>query len=103
MSDAHETGPESVPGPGERPRRNDALPWREVGGRVVVLSADGSLLTRFNATGSAFWRLADGSRTLGEIAREVAGEFEVEEAVVLEDLRRFLADLRAAGLLAGDG
>jgi len=58
-----------------------------------------------DGAGAFIWACLDGRRDLGEVARLVAAEFEVDPARALEDVTAFasgLVDARLAGA-AGDG
>lgn len=49
------------------------------------------------------WGRFDGSRSLGEIADEVASAFDVDRATAAVDLGAFVDDLLGAGLLRSAG
>lgn len=66
----------------------------------VLLDPPGRTLRGLNQTGALVWQLCDGHRTVGEIAREVAHEFDVEPERALSDVQKFLEALAARGLLA---
>jgi len=55
-----------------------------------------------NQVGSRVWDLIDGKTSEGEIAKVIADEYEVALETALNDVRQFLADLKANGMLAGD-
>lgn len=53
----------------------------------------------FNVVGSRIWELADGARTLGEIAAVLADEFEVDLLQAEESTQRFIAQLAERDLV----
>lgn len=77
---------------------------RKIGEETIVVPvrsrvADLESIYTFNETGSAIWALVDGARSVPEIARALASEFDVDEANALADVRRFLAGLEEEGLV----
>jgi hypothetical protein len=52
-----------------------------------------------NSTASLVWELADGSRTIHEISRELATEFEVPFETALEDAAEMISQFQEKGLL----
>lgn len=65
----------------------------EVG--TSVLFADGTMLT-LNVLGTEVWKRCDG-RSLDDMVSDLAGQFEVEPAVLLQDVKEFLAELAEKG------
>ena len=81
------------------PLRSDEYVWREVNGEVYVLGAQGSVLRVFNGTGSAIWKLCDGTLSVDDIVARVVAEFAAEPDVVRADVREFLDELAAAKIV----
>ncbi len=94
---------------GSRPKRLSDM-WRvdPRDGSTAILSDASVSLERFqlDEVGSFIWRLCDGTRTIGEIAKEVAaacdGPTPPHETIV-NDTIRLLQSLRNDGLIAWDG
>lgn len=86
------------PDEGSRPRRGKGLAWREVDGRVLLLSRGATELVRLNATGSFLWLRMDGRKTVRELAGELATAHQVDPDNVLDDVVSFLVALAEAGL-----
>ncbi|MBI4966377.1 MAG: PqqD family protein [Desulfomonile tiedjei] len=70
---------------------------REIEGEIIIVplvagigDADDELYT-LNETGQAVWKLLDGKRSLGEVAAELAEEFEGGE--IGQDVIGFVAEL----------
>ena len=77
---------------------------RKIGDETIVVpvrahAADLESIYTFNEVGGAIWALVDGERTVSDIARELAAEFDVEEETALADVRRLLATLEDEGLV----
>ena len=77
---------------------------RKIGDETIVVPvrsrvADLESIYTFNETGSAIWALVDGERSVSDIARELAAEFDVVEESALADVRAFLATLEDEGLV----
>jgi len=62
-----------------------------------VLFSGGTMLS-LNYLGTEIWKLCDG-RTMEEIVAELFSRFDVEEAVLWEDLQAFLDELAAKGFI----
>lgn len=58
---------------------------------------------RLAGVASFAWERLDGSRSLGDLADEVAVAFDVERATAAADLEAFAADMLGAGLLQSAG
>jgi coenzyme PQQ biosynthesis protein PqqD len=65
---------------------------------VVVLPEKGKFVV-LNATGAEMVQLADGERTLGEIAVEIAERFDTDLDRVQTDVLKFAQDLTSRGVL----
>lgn len=69
---------------------------------VVVLPEQGKFVV-LNATGARMLHLADGARTLREIANAIALEFNADPAQVEGDVLRFAQSLVERGALSAVG
>lgn len=81
------------------PLRSDEYVWREVNGEVYVLGAQGAVLRVFNGTGSAIWKLCDGTLSVDDIVSRIVAEFEAEPDVVRTDVHEFLDELASAKIV----
>ncbi len=79
-------------------RRRETLIWRKVGEEVVILNEEGTQLCNLNQTAAAIWTLADGTKTLQEIAEGLCARFEVSPADALGDVQELAQQLIEAGL-----
>lgn len=78
---------------------NKDLAFRRVDGAVFIVDAARSELRELNGTASAVWEGLAAGRSEAAIVSGMAAEFEVDERTARADLREFVAELAAAGLL----
>lgn len=84
---------------GEAILLNRRLAWREIEGKVVVISPDDSVIHELNETASFIWKHADHGRTLDDIARLLSLEFRIEAAQAKSDARDLVVSLARKHLL----
>ena len=72
---------------------------REVDGELVVVLPEEGRYVVLNPTGAQMIDLADGERTLDEIATQIAERFGAEPEQVRADVLKFAEDLHARGVL----
>lgn len=80
---------------------NPQLAWREIEGRVVVISPEDSMVHELNETASFIWKHADGARSVSEIASLLSVEFCVEPAQAKLDTEELLRMFAQKGLVTG--
>ncbi|MDX6408863.1 MAG: hypothetical protein QOE13_1934 [Gaiellaceae bacterium] len=79
--------------------RKSALLWREVDGDLIALDGASDTYLGANAAGRLLWRmLADGA-TEQELVESLVTEFEVAPHDASADVKTFVGELLAAGLL----
>lgn len=83
----------------DTPRRAVGVASRALDGEAVLVDPGQSKVVVLNGIGARLWELADGRRTLTDMARVVAGEYEVELAKAEADALAFCLDLAGRGLL----
>jgi pyrroloquinoline quinone biosynthesis protein D len=79
-------------------RRNKEYVWRDIGGEVVILNAEGTQVCLLNETAATIWTLCDGRRDVDAIARAIQGEYEVPHEEAMADVEAFAGQLVASGL-----
>ncbi len=84
-------------------RRASTIVTRESGNELVVVLPEQGKFIVLNATGARVLHLADGVRTLREIAHTIAHEFDAEPTKVESDVLRFAASLLERGALVAVG
>ena len=87
-----------MPSPDRYPRRRD-VPWRMLDTEALVVDVSGGTLYPLNNVAARIWELCDGGRSMDEIVRILAGEFDATEDVIRRDAERFVEDLTAARLV----
>lgn len=78
------------------------LAYRRVAGELFVVDASKAKLHELNGTAAAVWEGLAKGRSAGEIAAAVAGEFDVAPETALRDVKAFITELGAAGLLEAE-
>jgi Coenzyme PQQ synthesis protein D (PqqD) len=79
--------------------RPDGVAWRDVGGDVIVLDVDRSLYHGINSSGAPLWHALVGGASASELVDELARRHPEAAHRAEEDVRAFLQDLVAAGLV----
>jgi coenzyme PQQ synthesis protein D (PqqD) len=83
------------------PRKNPHAASRVYDGEAFIVVPQSHEYKILNAVGSRVWDLIDGRRSPGDIAEIIASEYDVSMDMALSDVREFLADLQANGMLSG--
>ena len=78
---------------------SDKIVTRETEGELVVVLPEKGKFVVLNATGAEMMQLADGERTLAEIAAEIADRFDADLSRVQTDVLNFAKDLTSRGVL----
>jgi hypothetical protein len=77
----------------------DAVEWREVEGEIVALDLDSSEYLAVNRTGTVIWPLLVDGATREELAAQLAGRYEIDQATAERDIDQFVSTLSERGLL----
>jgi hypothetical protein len=78
---------------------NPQVAWREIEGRVVVISPVDSVVHELNETASFIWKHADRGHKTNEIMQLLTEEFGVDQAQAKVDMAEFVALLQQKGLV----
>ena len=81
------------------PRRTSSVASRALDGEAVLVHAEQKKITVLNGVGARLWELADGQRTIREMARVIAEEYEVSPVKAESDTLAFCRELAGRGLL----
>lgn len=81
------------------PSRVSSVTSRALDGEAVLVHAELKKVTVLNGVGARVWELADGQRSVSDIARVIAGEYEVSLVKAEADTMTFCQDLAGRGLL----
>lgn len=77
--------------------------WRLIEGEAVILSMETKVLRGLNPVGSRVWELIDGRRSVEEMAGLIVEEFDVTPEAAAQDVRGFVEELLARGLVTPVG
>lgn len=83
-----------------RPRHHPQTASRIYSGEAVIITPAENMVRMLNPTGSRIWELADGTRTVAEIAAVLAAEYAIDPAQAEAAARRLLDELTEKGLVA---
>ena len=83
----------------DTPRRAVRVASRTLDGEAVLVDPGQSKVMVLNDVGARLWELADGSHTLGHMARIIASEYEVSPDQAESDALAFCRALAGRGLL----
>lgn len=72
---------------------------RLVGDEAVLVQPEQGKVKVLNEVGARIWTLADGSRTIQQIAELLSGEYQVDAAQAQSDTLEFIGELVERGLM----
>lgn len=81
------------------PAHHPRVAARVYSGEAVILSPAENMVRMLNPVGSRIWELADGTRSVDEIATVLTAEFDVEYPQARQNTGEFVEALIAKGLL----
>lgn len=70
-----------------------------VDGEAVLVLPDKGEVKVLNEVGARIWELADGTRTIGQIAEQLTEDFEVDIQKAQNDVVEFLQQLEQKGVI----
>jgi hypothetical protein len=83
----------------DKPQHSLNAAHQTVGEEAILINLNTGSYYSLNDTGTMFWELLDGQRTIADCARLIAGEYDVEASVVEADLLELAADFKQEGLI----
>ena len=83
----------------EKPQRHPDAAHQTVEEEAIIINVATGSYYSLNDTGTLFWELLDGQRTLADCAQAVADEYEVEVEVVEADLLELATEFEHEGLI----
>lgn len=83
----------------QKPRRVSRVIQYEIDGEVVLYDPKRDRVHNLNSTAAFIWQLCDGSRTVDEVALDVAMHYGVDFAVTRVDVARILEQFERSHLL----
>ncbi|MFQ6132187.1 MAG: PqqD family protein [Armatimonadota bacterium] len=82
-----------------RPAHSSETASRVIDGEATLVLPRENTVHILNPVGTRIWELADGRRTLADIADSLCEEFEVDRRQAEEDLQAFVQELAGKGML----
>jgi coenzyme PQQ synthesis protein D (PqqD) len=79
--------------------RNPRALAERVGSETVLLDVDGDVYLRLNASGGRLWEALEQPTAAAELAALLEGTYGLDAGRAMSDLRAFVDDLSARGLL----
>lgn len=84
--------------------RSQSMVARYVDGETLIVPANakmGDLATvfSFNGTGAWIWEMLETSRSVSQLAKALATEFQVESSRAEQDVVEFVSEMKAVGLV----
>ena len=86
--------------PTDVPKHAERIAARVIDGKALIVVLDGKELHTLNEVGTRVWELCDGRSSVSAIANALASEYDVTTGAALDDVERFVAELRQKGALA---
>lgn len=80
-------------------KRDDRYIATEVDDELILLDMEGGELFSLTGTGREIWEAIDGTRDADAIIAEVAGGYDGDKDAIESDVRTFLKELGAVGLV----
>ena len=81
------------------PQRNPDIAYEKVGEESILLSLTSGAHYTLNDTGTMFWELIDGKRSIADCAAEIASEYDVEPEIVEADLLELATEFKSEKLI----
>lgn len=78
---------------------NKDLAFRRIAGELYIVDAAGSRLHELNGTAALVWEGLAAGKTEEAIVSAIAGEYEIDKDSARADLKEFVKELLAAGLV----
>lgn len=83
-------------------RRTERAVHGDLPEETVLLDVDAGIAVRLNPTGAWIWEQLREPRSVVELARSLAGHFEIDERRALDDVLAFAREMLRRRLLAAD-
>ncbi len=82
-----------------KPQPSPDAAHQPVGDEAILINLKTGTYYSLNETGTMFWQLLDGQRTIADCARLIALDYEAELELVEADLLELATDLKKEGLI----
>lgn len=84
----------------QKPIHTPSVASRVYGADAVIISPDEGMVRMLNPTATRIWQLADGSRSVEQIAATLTEEYEVNTGQAQQAVATLLGELTDKGLIA---
>jgi hypothetical protein len=85
------------------PIKSSSAAYQIIDGEAVIIVPSEQMVNVLNPVGSRIWDLADGRKTVGEIAELLTREFDVPYETALKDVIEFTGDLAEKNVIGFAG
>ena len=83
----------------DTPNYSPAAAYQTVGEEAIIININTGEYYSLNDTGTRFWELLDGQRSIAECARVIAAEYDAPLGEVEADLLELAAEFKKEGLI----
>ncbi len=83
----------------DKPQASPHAAHQKVGEEAILINLNTGAYYSLNDTGTMFWELLDGQRTIADCASLIAQEYDVEATVVEPDLLELATHFEDEGLI----
>lgn len=83
----------------DKPERSPNATHQTVDEEAIIIHLHTGVYYSLNDTGTMFWELIDGQRTIADCACLIAQEYQVETSVVEADLLELASEFKDEGLI----
>ena len=73
--------------------RDDRVVWRDIAGEVIIAERDNSKIRTLNKVAGIIWTLADGTKSMDDIALAICDKYDVTREEALADSEEFCREL----------
>jgi hypothetical protein len=85
------------------PVKSPSAAYQIIDGEAVIIVPSEQMVNVLNPVGSRIWDLADGRKSVGEIAEILTREFDVSYETALKDAMEFTGDLAEKNVIGFAG
>jgi hypothetical protein len=82
-----------------KPRQNPDTTYQKMGDEAILINMNTGIYYSLNDTGTLFWELLDGVRSIADCARQIAADYHVEPEEVTDDLIELATEFHEEGLI----
>jgi hypothetical protein len=83
----------------DKPRHHPEATYQPVAEEAIIVKLSTGTYYSLNDTGTVFWELIDGQRSIADCARTIAVEYDVDLEMVEADLLELAVEFEQEGLI----